>query len=591
MFAAKPFADHPHVAAVASRYYWSVPVVALFGLLNGLLESVGIGLLVPLLSTLLGEGGGASGSGRVLGFLGEFARNYPPHQRLLIIAGVMFTFVLLKGATQFAGRTFSAWIDGRAAHDILTGLSKRLENNSYAFHLSVNAGRLVNIVSGEAWKVSDAVRALLSSISSLANVLVFAGMLFFISWRLALVVCAGALLVRLIQTWTTRRLKRLSEGAQQANEGLAERMLFAIYGARVIRLFGQAGQEHDRFAAASQDVRVAHLSIERVSAVLAATLETLHAALFLVTLLIGFGMGVSLPILVAFLVLLNRMQPHLRMLETSSLTIAGTKAQLREVEWLLRTDEEPQIEAEQQSIEKLETAVEFVDVSYTYEGRRKEQALNMVNFTFEKGCTIALIGHSGSGKSTLINVLCGLLQPQEGAILVNGLSLLQFDPDQWRRLIGIAGQDIDLVEGTIAENIAFGNTGMTDSQMKEAARLAHADEFIALFSQGYETVVGGRGLALSGGQRQRIGIARALGRDPEILILDEATNAIDGLSEKKLFALLQETSANRTTIVISHHLATLRYCDRGVVLRNGRVEEAGPLAQLSGFTAMTRITN
>ena len=433
--------------------------------------------------------------------------------------------------------------------------------------------------------MSDAVRALLGSISSLANVLVFAGMLFFISWRLALIVCAGALLVRAIQTWTTRRLRRLSEGAQQANEGLAERMLFAVYGARVIRLFGQSSEEHDRFAAASQDVRLAHLSIEQLSAILSAILETLHAALFLVTLLIGFAMGVTLPVLVAFLVLLNRMQPHLRMLEMSSLTIAGSDAQLREVEWLLSAAG-PRKPDGGASIARLNTAIHFREVSYTYQSRGGDPALNAVSCRFELGHTTALIGQSGSGKSTLINLLCGLLDPQEGAIEVNGHPLSHYDQEQWRRLIGIAGQDIDLVEGTIAENIAFGNPGMARDAIEEAARLAFADEFIASFPDGYATLVGGRGLALSGGQRQRIGIARALGRKPQILILDEATNAVDSATEKKLFALLRKTGGQRSTIVISHHHATLQHCDRGVVLRDGRVEEAGPLTSLRGFAAM-----
>ena len=335
----KPFAGHPHISAIASRYIWSVPVVAVFGLLNGILEGLGIGLLVPLLSTLLDDGSGGTASDGVLGYLGSFASDYPPQQRLLIVAATMFGFVLLKGVSQYAARSFSAWIDGRAAHDILSSLSERVEHNSYVFHLSVSASRLVNIISSEAWKVSDAVRAVLASISSLANVTVFAIMLFFVSWHLALLVCVGAFVVRLIQGRATLRLKRFSEDAGRANERLADRMLFAIYGSRVIRLFNQERDEHRRFSAASDAVRTSHLSIERFSAVLGSVLETLHAALFLITLLVGVSIGVEIPVLAAFLVLLNRMQPHLRMLETSGLAVAGSNAQLREVEWLLDAEQ------------------------------------------------------------------------------------------------------------------------------------------------------------------------------------------------------------------------------------------------------------
>ena len=585
----KPFAGHPAISSIASRYMWSVPVVAFFGLLNGVLEGLGIGLLVPLLSTLLNDGDGTAAPGGVLGYLGSFAAAYPAEQRLLIVAATMFGFVLLKGVSQYASRSFSAWIDGRAAHDILSSLSERLERNDYAFHLSVSASRLVNIISSEAWKVSDAVRAVLTSISSLANVVVFAALLFFVSWQLALLVCAGALIVRLIQGQTTVRLKRFSEDAGKANERLADRMLFAIYGARVIRLFNQEQDEHERFAAASNTVRTSHLVIERFSAVLGSVLETLHAALFLITLLVGVSIGVEIPVLAAFLVLLNRMQPHLRTLETSGMAVAGSNAQLREVEWLLDAKQTAPSQ-EGRSFQKLETSIEFKNVGFTYAEREAKAALQDVSFSFQRGRTTALIGHSGSGKSTVINLLCRLLEPGSGRIMVNGFPLSDTDSRQWRRAIGIAGQDIDLVEGTIADNIAFGVLDMPFADIQEAARLAHADDFIESFPEGYQTRVGGRGLALSGGQRQRIGIARALGRKPQILILDEATNAVDGLSEKKLFKLLQTGARDRTTIVISHHASTLSFCDWGVVLADGKVIETGPLNDLAGFKSMLMAT-
>ncbi len=585
----KPFAGHPAISSIASRYMWSVPVVAFFGLLNGVLEGLGIGLLVPLLSTLLNDGDGTAAPGGVLGYLGSFAAAYPAEQRLLIVAATMFGFVLLKGVSQYASRSFSAWIDGRAAHDILSSLSERLERNDYAFHLSVSASRLVNIISSEAWKVSDAVRAVLTSISSLANVVVFAALLFFVSWQLALLVCAGALIVRLIQGQTTVRLKRFSEDAGKANERLADRMLFAIYGARVIRLFNQEQDEHERFAAASNTVRTSHLVIERFSAVLGSVLETLHAALFLITLLVGVSIGVEIPVLAAFLVLLNRMQPHLRTLETSGLAVAGSNAQLREVEWLLDAKQTAPSQ-EGRAFQKLETSIDFENVGFTYAEREAKAALQDVSFSFRRGCTTALIGHSGSGKSTVINLLCRLLEPGSGRIMVNDFPLSDTDSRQWRRAIGIAGQDIDLVEGTIADNIAFGVLDMPFADIQEAARLAHADDFIESFPEGYQTRVGGRGLALSGGQRQRIGIARALGRKPQILILDEATNAVDGLSEKKLFELLQTGARDRTTIVISHHASTLSFCDWGVVLADGKVIETGPLNDLAGFKSMLMVT-
>lgn len=581
-----PFNEHPNVAGIARRYYRFVPLIVLFGLLNGLLESLGIGLLVPLLSTMLGDGAANPSSSSVVRALEGFGAGYPTEVRLVLVAATMFGLVLLKGAVQLASRTFSAWVDGRAAHDILTGLSDRLERESFRFHLTADPARLVNVISTESWHTSDAIRAVLTSISAGANVAIFALMLAFVSWELSLLVAGGALIVRVIQGRAIRTLRRHGAVANQANQHLADRMLFAVYGARVIRLFGQEQAEHGRFTAASDRLRRAHLTIERISALLGSSLEVLHAALILIVLVVGVRSGVGLPALAAFLVLLNRIQPHLRSLEAASVSLAGLHARVGEVDAMLGSPQQGRLQKSELPAVAFRDRIEFDDVGFHYPTRSEHGALRSASFAIERGQAVAIIGRSGSGKSTLINLLCGLLSPERGHIRVDGVPLTELDGAAWRRIIGIAGQDIDLVDGSISSNIAFGLDDVSREAVIEAARHAQAHDFIMGLPDGYATLVGTRGLSLSGGQRQRIGIARAICRKPQILILDEATNAVDGPSERAVFELLRELHGRCTILVISHRAATLAHCDAGVVLDDGIVVESGPINTLARYRAM-----
>jgi subfamily B ATP-binding cassette protein MsbA len=213
-------------------------------------------------------------------------------------------------------------------------------------------------------------------------------------------------------------------------------------------------------------------------------------------------------------------------------------------------------------------------------------ALDGVTLTIEPGTATALIGESGAGKTTLINLLCRLLEPQSGEIRVGADPITSFDADSWRKRIALAGQDSELVSGTVAENIAYGRPEATLDEIEAVARAAGAARFIAALPHGYETLVGPQGLNLSGGQRQRIGVARALLVNPDLLILDEAVSAVDALSDLEIVKLAKEHRYFRTLLIISHRKTTIAACERGIVLHNGKVVEAGPLDQLAYFRTM-----
>jgi len=203
-----------------------------------------------------------------------------------------------------------------------------------------------------------------------------------------------------------------------------------------------------------------------------------------------------------------------------------------------------------------------------------------LNITIQKGTTVAIVGASGAGKSTLAALIPRFYDVTGGAIKIDGVDIRSYDVVSLRRAIGIVSQETYIFNDSIRQNIAYGMEGVSDQEVEAAARLANAHEFISQLSQGYSTLVGDRGVQLSGGQRQRVSIARAILRNPEILILDEATSALDSESERLVQDALEHLRQNRTVLVIAHRLATVRSADRIIVMDKGQVLEDGPHGQL-----------
>lgn len=228
----------------------------------------------------------------------------------------------------------------------------------------------------------------------------------------------------------------------------------------------------------------------------------------------------------------------------------------------------------------LEGALQFEGVHFSYPGRKEMEVLKGIDLDVEAGETVALVGSSGSGKTTLTNLLLGFYPVDSGRILVDGKEIGAYDLSEYRKHLAIVPQDVLLFGGSIAENIRYGRTDASLEEVKAAAEKAFALGFIEEFPDGFDTVVGERGVQLSGGQRQRVAIARAFLKDPSILILDEATSALDSHSEAEVQKALEELMSGRTSLTIAHRLSTVRHADRIIVLEDGRLVESGPPDEL-----------
>jgi ATP-binding cassette, subfamily B, bacterial MsbA len=579
-----PLQPYPHIWAVAEQFLRSLPLLIALSLLGGLLETCSIALLVPLLSTLTGST--AQGSGSVARVLGALGGSLQPHARLFFIAAVIIVLVAAKGVVETTTRILSGWMEGRFGHALRVELARRIYNAPYLLHLRQSASRLVHILDTESWSASSAFRELLFQTSAIAAVCIFGGVLLLFDWQLTLIVVAATVLLRILRWAFIARLRRSSERLAQENVELADRTSFAVYFAKLVRLLRQESAEVQRFSDASDRVRSAVLRMEALSGALPSTFELLHMLMFFFIMIVGIMSGRSLSGLATFLVLLNRIQPYLRAVQDSGAKFAGAAGTLKEVEFLLAQPMKRPEAADGVVFTSLHDRIEFRDVTFSYEGGGGAPVLDRIDISIRAGRSTAIIGRSGAGKSTVLMLLCRLIEPSGGLIAVDGVNLREIDYDSWLRNIGIAGHDLELVGGTIADNIAYGGPAMTRSEIEVAAKMAHADEFIRMLRDGYDTVLGDRGLALSSGQRQRLAIARALARNPSILILDEATNSVDLAAEKLINDVLATVSGRMTVIVVSHRSSSLALCDDGVVLKDGTVEDSGPLMSLEAYARM-----
>ncbi|MDE3760661.1 ABC transporter ATP-binding protein [Sinorhizobium meliloti] len=560
-----------------------LPAVVILGLASAALEGAGIGLIIPMLGIIAGDGQ-ANGLSGISAYFQAIGEGFGDGERLLVIAAAVLALIVLKNILAFANTLLTTFIYGKASHAIRSALSDQLLRIGYPFFMQQSPGRLLNIISNESWRASDAIQTVLSSIVHGSAAVILLAFLLLMSWQMTLFVALGLLFVQLAHAALSATLKGPSRHVTSFNSELAARMLHLVHAGRLIRVFGQETREKNAFDSASDAVRRAGFALQSRQGALPPLTEVLHSALFLAVVVSAWSIGVSFPVIVAFVVLLYRLQPHMRALQMSWSQIQGWSGSLEEVRWLLDSSDKPKPPQGNAPVDGLHQGMTFDRVTFRYPGSEvRPLVLHSASFEIRSGRSTAIIGRSGAGKTTIVNLLCRFVEPDEGRILVDGVPLGQINPVQWRRQIAVASQDLELVDGTILENITYGQSA-TPAEAERAAKLAEAHGFIEQLPQGYETLVGYRGASLSAGQRQRIALARALVRDPAILILDEATNAVDGLSEAAIVETLRSRAGRRTTIVISHHRSTISFCDDVVVLGSGRVKGQAALADVASLS-------
>jgi subfamily B ATP-binding cassette protein MsbA len=415
------------------------------------------------------------------------------------------------------------------------------------------------------------------------SVIFFLTTLLVISPRLSLFVFILLPLAGVIIGRIGRSLRKRSGKAQALMGQLLSTVEESISGLRIIKAFNAIPYSTHRFRTMNRRYTRLLIAITRRSDLSAPLSEFLGVIILVVILWFGGKMVLSETVnlgpevFITYLVIFSQMINPAKNLTTAWYQVQKGSASLERIEEILKEQEVITEKQDAIGISELRRGIEFSDVDFSYgEG----PVLQQINLDIPRGSVIALVGPSGAGKSTLADLLPRFHDVSGGELLIDGLPIQDYRIDQVRALMGIVSQDTILFNDSVHNNIAFGRLDYSREEVSQAARMANAEEFILQMEQGYDTVIGDRGVKLSGGQRQRLSIARALLRNPPVLILDEATSALDTLSERLVQEAIDRILSERTVLVIAHRLSTIRHADRIIVMERGRIVEQGTHEEL-----------
>ena len=553
-------------------------------LMAAVLDGVTFVLVIPFLRALFGREAlpvdGASAVERVLGAIaGPFLSGGSPEIALRNVVFILVGALVLKNSFSYAASVFSVAIQEGVVRDLRVALFEHLETLPLNFFQRTRGGQLLARIISDTDQVKSAVTAALASVlQNLSLIVVYVTILLSLSWRLTLVALVCAPLLALIIRPLVSKVRRRSR-EQADNRGELTSMVSELVGSiKLVRAYVAEAFEADRFRKLADRYRKGVLRAQRY-ALLTSPVSEVFAGLVVVLvfsigtrLALGPGAALRPEVLIAFVAVALRLMSPVKSAANYPTIMAGALAAADRVYEVLELAADER-DRPGEGPAHFAHRIEYRGVSFSYNG--EAPVLQDINLDVRRGQVVAVVGPSGAGKTTLVDLLPRFYEPGGGAILVDDVPITQFTRRSLRGLMGIVSQETILLNDTVFANIAYGRADFTRAQVEAAARAGNAHVFISEMPAGYDTLLGERGTRLSGGERQRIAIARALLRDPPILILDEATSALDTESERLVQEAIERLMAHRTVLVIAHRLATVRHADLIVVLADGRIVERG----------------
>lgn len=515
----------------------------------------------------------------------QLIENYGPATTLLLLGVVLSFLTLLKTAAYFGGSAMLAPLRTGIVRDIRNDIYHKIVHLPLSFFSEERKGDIMTRITADVNEVDASITSSLDMlIKNPIFIFVYVGTMIYVSWELTLFTLLVVPLLAFGIGRIGKKLKSRSLTMQSKLSDSVSQIEETLSGLRIIKAFIAEKKMTDRFEHVTNEYRDISSRVAIRQSAAHPVSEFLGTVMIVLVLWFGGWLifngssPIDAEMFIYYLIILYSTLQPLKELSKAGYAIQKGLASMERINRILNAENNIREAENAQSIENLEHGIALKDVSFSYsEGR---EILHHINLTVKKGQTLALVGQSGSGKSTLVDLIPRYHDVSEGRIEIDGKDIRQLSIRSLRGLIGNVNQEAILFNDTIRNNIAFGKDGATQEEIELAARIANAHEFIMEMEDGYDTNVGDRGCRLSGGQRQRISIARAILKNPPILILDEATSALDTESERLVQDALERLMTTRTTIAIAHRLSTIKHADEICVLHEGEIVERGTHEEL-----------
>lgn len=504
----------------------------------------------------------------------------PRPETVWSVAIIILLAYFLKGAGGYLSTYLMADVGQRVVRDLRNRLFRHILGQSAAFFSRRTSGQLMSRITNDVGQLQTVVSETLADLTRESLAIVgFAGYMFYLDWQLAIVVVTAAPLIVYPLSRLGQRVRRTTRRGQEQLELVTHRASEAFTGHRIVKAFSAEEREAARFGDATQALYRTTLKVTSAVAALPPLMEFIGGFAAIGALWYGVRQissgALTAPEFTAFMAAAFMMYGPIKKLSRVNASIQQAIAAAERIFAMLGTHTEVQERPGAPALARMRASVEFRDVGFAYGDRPNHFVLRHASFQVGAGQVVAMVGLSGAGKTTLSNLIPRFFDVTEGAVLIDGVDVRDVTLASLRGQIALVTQETVLFDDSIAANIAYGAPGASSPAIEQAARAAHAHEFVVQLERGYDTHIGERGQRLSGGQRQRVAIARAILKDCPILVLDEATSALDAESEQLVQDALGNLMRNRTTFVIAHRLSTVRRADLILALERGRIVEIG----------------
>ena len=513
-------------------------------------------------------------------FMNDFVADHGESVMLMLLGVFLIFMTLLKTASYFASSAAIIPLRTGIVRDLRTKMYDKVVSLPLGFFSKEKKGDIIARMTGDVIEVENSIVTSLDMlIKNPIFIIIYFATLLYVSWELTLFTMCVMPVLGWIMGAIGRKLKAKSLVVQQRFGETTSQMEETIGGLRVVKAFVAEKKMSERFRKCCNELRSAVMRVAMRQALAHPMSEFLGTCIIVIvlwfggTLILNENSMISAPSFIYYLTMLYSIINPLKELSKASYSIPRGLASMERVDAILKAEETIVDGEKGVELSDVKEGIEYKDLTFSYDGERN--VLKNINLRIKKGKTVALVGQSGSGKSTMVDLVPRYYDVEHGEICIDGVNVKDMKVKSLRALIGNVNQEAILFNDSFYNNITFGVENATMEQVIEAAKIANAHDFIMETEHGYDTNVGDRGCLLSGGQRQRISIARAILKNPPILILDEATSALDTESERLVQEALERLMKTRTTIAIAHRLSTIKNADEICVMRDGEIVERG----------------